>query len=175
MDARHKLLELLHGASEAMTVNSICNLGIPDILHRAGASTFMSVEDIAKQLPSEHVNTSFLARVLDACVAFGVLAGERDGTLRADGRASKRYGLNEMSSLLVTDENPGSMAPLVRFGMHPVTQAPWHYLSHAVLTGAYPFTIAHGKVLTRINSTIILTKSFVISCLGMLCRHEELY
>jgi hypothetical protein len=175
MDARHKLLELLHGASEAMTVNSICNLGIPDILHRAGASTFMSVEDIAKQLPSEHVNTSFLARVLDACVAFGVLAGERDGTLRADGRASKRYGLNEMSSLLVTDENPGSMAPLVRFGMHPVTQAPWHYLSHAVLTGAHPFTIAHGKVLTRINSTIILTKSFVISCLGMLCRHEELY
>jgi hypothetical protein len=175
MDARHKLMVLVHGAGDAMTVHSICKLGIPDILHRAGASTFMSVEEIAKQLPSEHVNTSFLARVLDACVAFGVLAGERDGTLRADGRASKRYGLNEMSSLLVTDENPGSMAPFVSFGMHPVTQASWRYLSDAVLTGAYPFTIAHGKVLTRINSTIILTKSFGIRCLGMLWRHEELY
>ena len=170
MDA---LLGLVHGAGDAMTVHSICKLGIPDILHRAGADSFLSVEDIAKQLPSEHVNTSFLARVLDACVAFGVLAGEMDGTLRADGRASKRYGLNEMSSLLVTDENPGSMAPLVRLGMHPVTQAPWHYLSNAVLTGDYPFTIAHGKVPTRINSTIILTKSIGISCLGMICRHEE--
>jgi hypothetical protein len=153
MDARHQIMVLMHGGGDAMTVHNICKLGIPDILHRAGANTFLSVEEIAKQLPSEHVNTSFLARVLDAGVAFGVLAGERDGSkLSADGRTSHRYGLNELSSWLVTDDNPGSMAPLVSFSTHPVTQAPWRYLSDAVLTGAHPYTIAHGKV-TRINST----------------------
>jgi hypothetical protein len=70
MDARHQIMVLMHGGGDAMTVHNICKLGIPDILHRAGANTFLSVEEIAKQLPSEHVNTSFLARVLDAGVAF---------------------------------------------------------------------------------------------------------
>jgi hypothetical protein len=50
------------------------------------------------------------------------------------------------------NDNPGSMVPLVSFSTHPVTQAPWRYLSDAVLTGAHPFTIVHGKV-TRILST----------------------
>lgn len=139
IDARLELMMILHGYSKSMALKAICKLGIPDMLNRAGGDKFMSVDEIAKELPSDHVNTTFLTKILNATATFGLLAAKKDDT------APKRYGLNALSSLLVTENNPGSMAPAVIYKMHEVGQAPWHRFADAVLTGGYPFSIAHGK------------------------------
>ena len=141
MDPPHQLLRMLLGFEKSMALSCICKLGIPDILHRAGPNSFLSVQEIARHLPGDHVNTTFLAQILKASAAFGILAGKPDGAT-----GTTCYGLNALSSLLTVDENPSSLAPMVLMHMHPVAQAPWYHLADSVLTGANPFTIAHGKV-----------------------------
>ena len=143
MDAPKQLFRMLLGFEKSMALNCLCKLGIPDILHKAGPNAFLSVQEIARHLPSNHVNTTFLAQILDGCTAFGILAGKPDGAT-----GTTCYGLNALSSLLTVDENPSSLATMVLMQMHPVAQAPWHHLADSVLTGAYPFTIAHGKVIS---------------------------
>jgi hypothetical protein len=153
MDARHELLTAVQGFAKPMALNAICKLGIPDILNRAGSNAFMCVEEIAERLPSDRVDAGSLGRILDGCVTFGLLAAKQDGS---NGALKRYYGLNALSSLLVRDGNPGCLAPMVTLQMHPTAQAPWLHLADAVLTGTYPFTIAHGMVLKTPLTTLSL-------------------
>ena len=107
----------------------------------SGSNNFLSVQEITDHLPSHHVNTTFLAQVLDDTAAYGILVGKSNGAT-----GTTCYGLNALSSLLTVDQNSSSMAPWVLFHMHSVTQALWYHLAGSVFFGRLTSKSIHTNI-----------------------------
>lgn len=130
------LSPLLFGHLAAMTLNAAVALNIPDILARAELP--LSAHEIAAELPSDAVDELALHRIMRALVHFGVFKSDSS-------EPPARYGLTPASRMLVRENNPRSLAPLVAFLSYQNSQTPWQYLHETVLCGKDPFELAYGK------------------------------
>lgn len=133
------LSPLLFGHAAAMTLKAAVALNIPDILARSP----LSAHDIAMALPSGSVDELALHRIMRALVHLGVFSTEKGES--DSGEPLARYGLTPASRMLVRENNPRSLAPMVMFLNYQNSQTPWQYLHENVLSGKNPFEAAYGK------------------------------
>lgn len=118
------LTPLLFGHAAAMTLKAAVQLNIPDILARS-RDQFLSIHEIAAQLPSDCVDEQALHRIMRALVHLSVFSATPAGG----------YGLTPASRMLVRENNPRSLAPTVMFVNCHNVQTPWQHLHETVLHG----------------------------------------
>ncbi|KAG0576147.1 hypothetical protein KC19_5G058800 [Ceratodon purpureus] len=141
------LSPLLFGHAAAMTLKAAVELNIPDILARAEPQRHLSVHEIAAELPSGSVDELSLHRVMRALVHLGVFSADQVESHSSEPLA--RYGLTPASRMLVRENNPGSLAPMVMYLNYKSSQTPWQHLHETILCGKNPFKVAYGKVRTH--------------------------
>ncbi|KAG0615640.1 hypothetical protein M758_5G057500 [Ceratodon purpureus] len=137
------LSPLLFGHAAAMTLKAAVELNIPDILARADPQRHLSVHEIAAELPSGSVDELSLHRFMRALVHLGVFSADQVESHSSEPLA--RYGLTPASRMLVRENNPGSLAPMVMYLNYKSSQTPWQHLHETILCGKNPFKVAYGK------------------------------
>lgn len=146
-EAMKVLSPLLFGHSAAMTLKAAVVLGIPDIIAKAGPDRTLSLQQIASQLvPSESVDLQALSRMMRALVHYGIFSAKNQVSESGDFVNSVQYGATPASMVLVQENNPKSVAPLVLICNLRGVQAPWQHFHETILYGKNAWEIEHGKV-----------------------------
>ncbi|URD87201.1 caffeic acid [Musa troglodytarum] len=142
-EACTRALQLSCGAVLPMVLKVAIELGLLQIIVKAGPATPLSSEEIAAQLPSEHPEWAApgadriprlpAANKIVGCI---VEAG-------ADDRRSRKYCKAPICKYLTENED-GSLANLLLLHHDKVFLDLWHYLKGSVLDGGLPVMAAYG-------------------------------
>ncbi|ONK59232.1 uncharacterized protein A4U43_C08F4330 [Asparagus officinalis] len=125
-----------------MTLTSAIDLGIFDIIAKAGPGASLSPGEIAAQLPTKNPEAaSMLDRMMRLLASYSVLTCTVEA--RDDGGVERKYGAAPVVKYLAKNEDGVSIAAMA---MHQdrVFMESWYYLKDAVLNGGIPFIKAHG-------------------------------
>ncbi|KAF9609527.1 hypothetical protein IFM89_016888 [Coptis chinensis] len=136
-------MQLTNSSAFPMVLTAAVDLGVLEIIAKAGQDAYISPSDIAAQLPTNNKDASImLDRMLSLVASHQVLSC----TLRtlADGKVERLYGLTPVCKFLVKNEDGVCMAPLVLLNQDKVILESWYHLKNAVLDGGNPFAKAFG-------------------------------
>ncbi|XP_031393142.1 caffeic acid 3-O-methyltransferase-like [Punica granatum] len=131
-----------------MVLNAATQLGLFDIINRAGPKAQLLPSQIASELETAVDCTdddvaSRLDRMLRLLASHSLLTCSVK-TLE-DGRVERRYGLAPSSRFFVKAESEEpSLASLVALHSHPAPQQAWFHFKDAVLEGGNQFKKVHG-------------------------------
>ncbi|XP_020203601.1 anthranilate N-methyltransferase isoform X2 [Cajanus cajan] len=126
-------------------VRTAVELGIFDIIAKAGEGAKLSAEDIVKQIGSKNPEAAtMLDRLLSLLASHSMLS-----TSLAEGELvsvspKKLYGLTFASKYFVTDHHGVSFGPALNLTLDRVFLESWSELKGAILEGGIPFNRAHG-------------------------------
>ncbi|XP_059075912.1 caffeic acid 3-O-methyltransferase 2-like [Cryptomeria japonica] len=133
-EAKLKLYDMMISLAKPMALRSVALLNIPDIMATHGQEThYLSVEEIASHMSPPPANLEILCRILRFLASHGVFAESGD-----------RFGLNDVSKLLVQKGNEESLAPYLLFVSGKVAVGPWQHLDAAVVENCNPFEKEYG-------------------------------
>lgn len=139
-----------------LTPNMFCNwqtyqyclwclkqLGVLDIIHKAGTGALLSPSQIASQLRSLHnpEAPSVLDRMFRLLSAYSILTCS---TIQANGKVIRAYGLAPVSKYFIKNQDGASLAPLLNLCHDKFILYSWYHLKDAVLEGGLPFSQAYG-------------------------------
>ncbi|CAL9030611.1 unnamed protein product [Prunus brigantina] len=138
-------MQLASASLVPMVLKAAIELGVFDILHRAGHGALLSATQIASQLPSNNNPGADLVldRMLRLLSAYSVLACSVTSH-QTDGEALRLYGLSPVSKYFIKNQDGVSLAPLLYLCNDKVTIDSWFHLKDAVLEGGLPFSQAYG-------------------------------
>ncbi|KAH8517063.1 hypothetical protein H0E87_005132 [Populus deltoides] len=121
-----------------MTLHTAIQLGIFEIIAKAGPDVKLSAADIAATLPTDNPDTpKMLDRILRLLASHQVLCCFVDGSERF-------YSLAPVSMYFVRNQNGVSLAPFVALNQENVILQSWSQLKDAVLEGGVAFHRVHG-------------------------------
>ncbi|KAG2676897.1 hypothetical protein I3760_12G072800 [Carya illinoinensis] len=122
------------------------DLGVLEIIGKAGPGALLSASQIASQLPT-HSNANLVSSLLLDCM-LRVLASHSiltcSITHQNDGHVLRLYGLAPVSKYFDRNQDGGTLAPLLDFMQDKAILSTWDHLKDAVLEGVLPFNKAHG-------------------------------
>ncbi|XP_020244004.1 caffeic acid 3-O-methyltransferase-like isoform X2 [Asparagus officinalis] len=125
-----------------MTLTSAIDLGIFDIIAKAGPGASLSPGEIAAQLPTKNPEAaSMLDRMMRLLASYSVLTCTVEA--RDDGGVERKYGAAPVVKYLAKNEDGVSIAAMA-LNQDRVFMESWYYLKDAVLNGGIPFIKAHG-------------------------------
>ncbi|CAL9079884.1 unnamed protein product [Musa textilis] len=142
-EACTRALQLSCGAVLPMVLKVAIELGLLQIIVKAGPATPLSSEEIAAQLPSEHPESAAacvdrILRLLAANKIVGCIV-----EAGVDDRRSRKYCKAPICKYLTENED-GSLANLLLMHHDKVFLDLWHYLKGSVLDGGLPVMAAYG-------------------------------
>ncbi|OMO69475.1 hypothetical protein CCACVL1_19487 [Corchorus capsularis] len=107
-------------------LNATIELGVLEIMAKAGPDAHLSATEIASQLPTQNPNApSMLDRMLRFLATHSLLSCLP--RILEDGSLETLYALTPASKFfLIGNENEGSLAPLSALANHPATQSVWY-------------------------------------------------
>ncbi|KAL5737162.1 hypothetical protein ACOSQ2_031950 [Xanthoceras sorbifolium] len=135
-------MKLAGGSILPMVLKSAIELGLLEIISRAGPGALLSANDIASQLPTKNPEAPLmLDRILRLLSSNSILTCSLQ-TL-SDGRVERLYGLASISKYLTKNKDGFSISALALMSQDKVAMESWYYLKDAVLEGGIPFNKAH--------------------------------
>ncbi|XP_050249540.1 caffeic acid 3-O-methyltransferase-like [Quercus robur] len=127
-----------------MVLHSAIELGVFDILTKAGPGAKLSPSQIVAQMPTKNPDAAMmLDRILKLLVSHSVLGC----TVVADedfGSFQRLYGLTPVSEYFVTNEDGVSLGPYTALAQDQVFIKSWSQLNDAILEGGIPFNRTYG-------------------------------
>ncbi|XP_050241760.1 caffeic acid 3-O-methyltransferase-like isoform X8 [Quercus robur] len=130
-----------------MVLKAAIELGVLEILDRAGPGALLSTSQIASQLPTHsNQDKSLLLDCMLKLLASHSILTCSIATPQHDGQVSRLYGLAPVSKYFIKekDEFGGSLAPFLDLFQDKVTMNIWYHLKDAILEGGIPFSRAYG-------------------------------
>ncbi|KAK3194501.1 hypothetical protein Dsin_025811 [Dipteronia sinensis] len=122
-----------------MTLHAIIELGVFDIISKAGPDAKLSASEIAAQMPTKNKDApQMLDRMLRLLASHSVV-----GCSVVD--FERLHSLNPVSECFVDDQNGASLCPVMALTQDKVFHASWSQLKDAVLEGGIPFNRVHGR------------------------------
>ncbi|KAF3437738.1 hypothetical protein FNV43_RR20494 [Rhamnella rubrinervis] len=137
-------LQLVTSSALPMSLKCAMDLGIFDILAKAGPGAKLSPIEIAAKLPiiNNPDAPSTLDCILRLLASHSVLSCSVIDDNGSDFR--RLYGLLPVSKFFVTNKDGVSLCPLLPLLQDDVYSASWSRLKDAILEGGIPFNRAHG-------------------------------
>ncbi|KAI3431943.1 uncharacterized protein J3R85_007826 [Psidium guajava] len=127
-----------------MALKAAIQLGVFDIMARAGPGALVSASEVASQLTTQSSEADpKLDRMLRLLASHSLLScevRERDGGLAVE----RLYGLTPAARYFLKGEDEGSLASLLELSFHPASLPVWLQLNEAILEGGDQFKKVHG-------------------------------
>ncbi|GMH08820.1 hypothetical protein Nepgr_010660 [Nepenthes gracilis] len=146
-------MAITSGSVPPMVLKAIIELGVLEIIKRAGQGAQLSPAEIASQLPTHNADAAavLLDRMLRLLASYSVLTC----TLRTlpDGGVERLYGLAPVCQFLTENEDGVTLAALCLMNQDKVLLESWHYIKDAVLEGGIPFNKAYGMTAFEYHGT----------------------
>ncbi|KAJ4848142.1 hypothetical protein Tsubulata_039019 [Turnera subulata] len=137
-------VQIAMGSVFPMVMQAAIELGIFDIIARAGPDAKLSASEIAAQLPTKNPEApTMLDRILRLLTSHCVLGCSLESD--AQGIQHRLYSLVSVSKYFVRDLDGVSLGPLMISSQDKVFMDSWPLLKDAVLEGGIPFNKVHGK------------------------------
>uniref|UniRef100_A0A6N2LB41 caffeate O-methyltransferase n=1 Tax=Salix viminalis TaxID=40686 RepID=A0A6N2LB41_SALVM len=131
-------MQLALGSVLPMTLYSATQLGILEIIAKAGPDARLSASDIAVKLPTKNPDApKMLDRILRLLASHQVLCCSVNGLDRL-------YSLAPVSNYFVRNQNGVSLAPFMALLQDSVFLQSWSQLKDSVLEGGVAFDRVHG-------------------------------
>ncbi|MBA0773538.1 hypothetical protein Gotri_008809 [Gossypium trilobum] len=152
--AQQYAMQLVSSSVVPMVLKASIELGVFEIIQRAGPGALLSPSQIASQLPSQGNPKAplFLDRLLRLLASHSILTFSLV-TNHQDGQVDRLYGLAPVAKYFITSRGGGSLSPWLDLYQHKATIDSWYHLKDAVLEGANPFNKAHGMSAVEYIST----------------------
>ncbi|KAL5863223.1 hypothetical protein ACOSQ3_000737 [Xanthoceras sorbifolium] len=139
-----------------MAMQTAIELGIFEIIAKAGDVAELSAPEIAAQLPTKNPDAPMtLDRILRLLVSHWVL-----GCSVLDGK--RLYSLAPVSKYFVRNQDGVSLAPYMALIQDKVYWNSWFELKNTIVDGGIPFNKAHGKFNEVLNGAM-----FNVTCIVM--------
>ncbi|KAJ4822056.1 hypothetical protein Tsubulata_011509 [Turnera subulata] len=136
-------IQLALGSVLPMAMKTAFELGIFEIIAKAGAAAKLSVMDIAAKLPTNNPDApNMLDRILRLLVSHSVLACSH--ATDSQGIQTRLYSLLPVAEFFVADADGVSLGPLLTLLQDKVYLESWPALKDAVLDGGIAFDRVHG-------------------------------
>ncbi|MFQ6659171.1 hypothetical protein Gotur_028171 [Gossypium turneri] len=130
--------QLVMGTFLPMALQTACELGILEIIAKAGPGAKLSATDIAAQLPSKNQGAPIMVdRIARLLASHNVLCCSVVGLER-------HYSLSPVSYYFIPNEDAVSLAPVLALNQDIVSLVIWCQLKYAVLEGGIAFNRVHG-------------------------------
>ncbi|KAK8502708.1 hypothetical protein V6N13_046828 [Hibiscus sabdariffa] len=144
-EAQHHAMQLISSSVVPMALQAAIELGVLEIIQRAGPDAMLSPSQIASQLPcqSNPKAPTVLDRILRLLASHSILTFSLVTNLK-DGQVERLYGLAPVAKYFIRSPSGGSLSPLLDLYQDKVTLDSWYKLKDAVLEGENPFTKTHG-------------------------------
>ncbi|RXH85499.1 hypothetical protein DVH24_009320 [Malus domestica] len=166
-------MQLVFSSVLSMSMQSAIELGVFDIIAKAGPGAKLSSSEIAAHIGSGTRNSEapmMLDRIPRLLASYSILscsvvANEEDGS-----DSQRVYSIGPVSNYFVTDEDGVSLGPMMALSQDKVVLESWSQLKDAVVEGGIPFNRVHGKHsfefnqvfnTTIFNHTNIVTKKIL--------------
>ncbi|XP_011084575.1 caffeic acid 3-O-methyltransferase [Sesamum indicum] len=136
-------MQLVTASVMPAALRSAVELGLLELIKRAGPGAFVSPAELAAQIPATNPQADLmLDRILRLLAANNIL----NCSLRElpDGSVERRYSLAPVCEFLTRNEDGVSMAPLLLLNQGQICGESWHHLKDVVVEGGTPFKRAHG-------------------------------
>uniref|UniRef100_A0A803RCK3 caffeate O-methyltransferase n=1 Tax=Cannabis sativa TaxID=3483 RepID=A0A803RCK3_CANSA len=131
--------QLVNSSVLSMSLQSAIELGVFDIIAKAGDAANLSAQEIVAQMPTTNPDAPrMLDRILRMLASHSVLA------CSLENEDLRVYSLNGVSKLFVTNEDGVSLGPLMSLLQDKVFLDSWSQLKGAILEGGIPFNRVHG-------------------------------
>ncbi|KAL0009031.1 hypothetical protein SO802_010533 [Lithocarpus litseifolius] len=136
-------MQLVNSCALPMALQSTIELGVFDILAKAGPGAKLSPSQIVAQMPTKNPEaTVMLDRILSMLASHSVLGC----SVVADefGSYQRLYSLSSVSKHFVRNEDGVSLGPLMALIQDKVFLDSWPQLKDAILEGGIPFNRVYG-------------------------------
>ncbi|RDX57994.1 hypothetical protein CR513_62724, partial [Mucuna pruriens] len=138
-------LQIVNSVSLPLSLHAVLDLGVFDIIHKAGPDARVSAQDIAAQFSSNNPDApTMLDRILMLLASHSLL----HCSLSHDqfGSFKRLYSLNSVSRYFIPNQDGFSLKPLVALIHDKVFLQSWlvSELKEAILEGGIPFNRVHG-------------------------------
>ncbi|KAH7578127.1 hypothetical protein ACOSP7_000715 [Xanthoceras sorbifolium] len=131
-------MQLVNGAVLPMTLQAAIELGVFDIIAKAGPDAKLSASEIASQMPSRNKEAPLmLDRMLRLLASHSIVDCSVVDLERF-------YSLTSVSGYFVSDQDGVSLGPLMTLLQDKIFLDSWSQLKDAVLEGGIPFDRVHG-------------------------------
>ncbi|KAK4268949.1 hypothetical protein QN277_022171 [Acacia crassicarpa] len=139
-------VQLITCSTIPMAMQTVVELGVFDIIHRAGPEARLSAAEIASELSCKNSEApSALDRILRLLADHSVLhcsvvtdENQQRGCFR------RLYGLTPVAKFFLPNVHGGSLAPLLAWSNYQVLLNTWSKMKEAILEGGIAFNRAHG-------------------------------
>ncbi|XP_031258078.1 caffeic acid 3-O-methyltransferase-like [Pistacia vera] len=138
-------MQLVSASVLPMVLKETIELGVLDIIDKAGPGGQLSSSQIAAQLVTQNKPQapSILDRILRLLASHSILTcsltSDHDG-----GQVDCVYGLAPVAKYFIRNQDGGCLAPLPELVQDKVMLDMWHHLKEAVVEGELPFNKAYG-------------------------------
>ncbi|XP_050206964.1 cathecol O-methyltransferase 1-like [Mercurialis annua] len=134
-------IQISMGSVLPMVMQTAIDLGIFDIIAKAGPNAKLSASEIASELSTDNPDASMmLDRILKLLVSHGIIGSSDD-----DHQPIQRlYYLNGVSKYFAKNEDGVSLGPFMTSSQDMVYMESWPMLKEAILEGGIPFNKVHG-------------------------------
>ncbi|KAL5795906.1 hypothetical protein ACOSQ2_000726 [Xanthoceras sorbifolium] len=131
-------IQLVDSVVLPMTLHAVIELGVFDIIAKAGPDAKLSSSEIASQMPTRNKEAPLmLDRMLRLVASNSVIDCSVVGLERF-------YSLTPVSECFITDQNDVSLGPLMALTQDKVFLDSWSQLKDSVLEGGIPFDRVYG-------------------------------
>ncbi|XP_020203607.1 anthranilate N-methyltransferase [Cajanus cajan] len=140
-------MQLVNSSVLSMAMHSAIELGIFDIMGKAGVDAKLSAKDIVAQLPCKNSEAvTMLDRILRLLASHSII----DCTVVDDQQGppphlQRLYGMNTVSKYFACIDAAGSLGPLMVLTQDKAILQSWYQGKDAILEGGIPFNRVHGK------------------------------
>ncbi|KAK9093716.1 hypothetical protein Scep_025185 [Stephania cephalantha] len=142
-DCSQFAMKLVTASVLPMVLKSVLELGVLDIIGKAGSNAHLSASEIASSLPTKNPEAPvMLERMLRLLAGHSVLTSILSA--KENGGAQRLYGLAPVCKYFMANDDGASMAPFVYMVQDKVAIESWYHLKGTVLDGGIPFSNAHG-------------------------------
>lgn len=143
-------MQLSRASVLSLVLKAAIELGVFEIIEKAGPDALLSASDIVAQFPTQN---KISIGNLCPLASHSILTCSVSTKNIQDGHSQRLYGLAPVAKYFTKNQDGGSLSPFLAMIHDNVMMDMWYHLKDAVLEGGIPFEKAHG-----INSAEYLKK-----------------
>ncbi|CAN6543079.1 unnamed protein product [Malus baccata var. baccata] len=159
-------MQLVFSSVLSMSMQSAIELGVFDIIAKAGPGANLSSSEIAAHIGSGTRNSEapmMLDRILRLLASYSILscsvvANEEDGS-----DSQRLYSLGPVSNYFVTNEDGVSFGPMMALIQDKVVLDSWSQLKDAVVEGGISFNRVYGKGFNQVFNTAMFNHTTIVT------------
>nr|TKS02373.1 caffeic acid 3-O-methyltransferase 1-like [Populus alba] len=139
-------LQLASASTLPMIFKAVIELGVLEIIEKAGPGALLSASQIASQLPTQNNPDApiVLDRILCLLASHSILTCSLATENQDSDQVQRLYGLAPVANYFIKKEDGGSLSPYFLVIQDKVTVDLWYHLKDVILQGGVLFQKAYG-------------------------------